>query len=180
MRTETKLRPLTETEKIMAERNHNLIYKFLHTYSYSLQDYYDIAVIGFLKAVQDYQRKESNGKQCCFSSLAWKFMQSEINNNFRMETAQKRKPGQEIISIEDGSRIRTKYTWDTAVNSAEDSVIERELIWEIMENITEMQRKIICLKAAGYNNKEIYLKLGICSSRYYAEMKQIKKIIIEK
>ena len=38
-------RPLTKEEKIFAEKNHNLIYGFLHKRGYSIEEYYQIAVL---------------------------------------------------------------------------------------------------------------------------------------
>lgn len=40
-----KLTKLTEKERKYAEENHNLIYSFLHRHGYSIEDYYNIAVL---------------------------------------------------------------------------------------------------------------------------------------
>ena len=46
-----KLTKLTEKERKYAEENHNLIYSFLHRHGYSIEDYYNIAVFGYLKDI---------------------------------------------------------------------------------------------------------------------------------
>lgn len=43
---------LSEIEKSFAENNHNLVYKFLHTYGYNIEEHYSVAVLGYLKSVQ--------------------------------------------------------------------------------------------------------------------------------
>lgn len=53
-----KLEKLTDTERNFAEENHNLIYGFLHQKELSIEEYYNIAVFGFLKAVQVYHRRK--------------------------------------------------------------------------------------------------------------------------
>ena len=53
-----KLEPLTDFERKFATENHNLVYDFLHRHGYSLENYYEVAIFGFLKAVQIYNRRE--------------------------------------------------------------------------------------------------------------------------
>lgn len=45
---------LTEEQKAFAEENHNLIYTFLHKKNLSFDEYYDVVVMGYLKAVANY------------------------------------------------------------------------------------------------------------------------------
>ena len=50
-----ELTRLTDNERKFAEDNHKLIYSFLS--SYSIEDYYNIVVFGYLKAIQVYSKR---------------------------------------------------------------------------------------------------------------------------
>ncbi len=170
-----RLEKLSDAERKYAEENHSLIYKFLNSGNYSIEEYYNIAVFGFLKAVQVYhRRKDLNGKYK-FSVIAWKYMQSEIGNYFRMKNSKKRGAMENILSLDaDNEEMENLYNIISG-KSAEADVMEKSCMDSILENLTEMQRKIICLKMTGYSNTETFLILGISSSTFYKEMNRIKK-----
>ena len=50
--------PLTPEQVCFAAKHHRLIYKYLKKRQLSKEEYYDIVVFGYLKAVQDYFCKE--------------------------------------------------------------------------------------------------------------------------
>ena len=159
---------LSEIEKSFAENNHNLVYKFLHTYGYNIEEHYSVAVLGYLKSVQAYHRKEKLKGNYNFSNVAYKYMRAELSNDRKIENAKKRIPKENIKSmdVEENSSRNGK--------SAEDEVIAKETLIEIMEILSDIQRKIIALRIDGYSNRETFLFLEIKPSTYYKEMKRIK------
>lgn len=178
--TEHKLELLTYLEQKYAEENHNLVYGFLHRYKYSIEEYYNIVIFGYLKAVQIYTRREDLQSKYDFPFIAWQYMRSEIGHHFESERVQKRTPPEKTFSLnteikrEDG----TIETYDIADGkSAEDDVMEQLLLSDIFENLSEIQRKIAQLKIDGYTNKEVYLSMNIKPSTYYKEMNRIKAIV---
>lgn len=175
-----KLQPFTESEKIFSTENHNLIYKFLRKYGYSIDDYYNIAVMGFLKSVQVYHRREELRKKVDFPYIAYMYMRAELSNHFKTERAEKRKPTEIIISLDaDYAEMENFYNC-IGGKTLEAEYLEMETMLELLENFSELQRKIIQMKMDGYNNKEICLVYGINSSTYYKEMNRIKAILMEK
>ena len=44
------LHPLTEEQRIFAEKHHDFIYQYLNGRHLNIEDYYDTAVFGYLKA----------------------------------------------------------------------------------------------------------------------------------
>ena len=42
--------PLNDTQRIFADKNHNLVYKFLHEKNLPASEYYDIVIFGYLRA----------------------------------------------------------------------------------------------------------------------------------
>lgn len=171
------LQPLTEQEKKFAEENHNLVYDFLHKRNYNVEDFYSIVIFGYLKAVQMYQRRKSLQEKCGFSVIAFQYMHAEIQMHFRAVDSQKRKPTESIISLDDGNEEGDNLYNVAVGESFESDVMEKELIKELMENLSEDQRKIAKLKMDGYSNKEVYMLLEIKPSTYYKKIKRIRAIV---
>ena len=172
-----KLEKLSEIEQKFAEENHSLIYKFLSNGNYSIEEYYNIVVFGFLKAVQIYHRRNDLNGKYKFSVIAWKYMQAEIGNHFRIKNSKKRTTLENILSLDaDNEEMENLYNM-VGGKSAEADVMENSQIDSILENLTELQRKIVNLKMQGYNNTETFLILKIPSSTFYKEMNRIKKLL---
>ena len=66
--------PLNETQRIFADKNHNLVYKFLHEKNLPASEYYDIVIFGYLRAVQRYLA-DPNLAGYSFSTVAWRSCQ---------------------------------------------------------------------------------------------------------
>ena len=156
------LKPFTEEEKILAEQNHDLIYQFLKVHKYSIEEYYNIVVMGYLKGIQKYYKYNRCGAEN-FSGICWNCMRSEIGNHFKMENAKKRKP----VEMREKESI-----------SAEEEVLARETLKDVTENLTIRQQNIIALKMFGYSNAEICLMMEISKSSLYRELDVIRQMVM--
>ena len=174
-----KLEPLTDSERKFATENHNLVYGFLHRYGYSLEIYYDVAVFGFLKAVQIYNRRADLRDKYDFPYISWQYIRSEIGNHFRTEDAKKRKPFETVVSLDvEYSETESLYNCVGVAGekSPEMEVLESERMTEFFNGLSDTQRKIAEMKIDGYSNKEIYLSLEMKPSTYYGEVQRIKRV----
>lgn len=175
---ESKLEPLMEEEKKLAEENHNIVYAFLKYYGYSIEEYYNIAVFGYLKGVQTYYRQNEKGYDLFF--ICWQYLRTEIKNHFRMENSMKRKPMEKILSLDvEYSEMDNLYNIVKG-KSLEDELTEKETVDEVLENLSEIQRKIAEMKMEGYKSKEIYGVLELSPATYFREVKKIKLKLSEK
>lgn len=159
-----RLKTFTEEEKRLAEKNHDLVYQFLKAHNYSMEDYYNTAVFGYLKGIQKYCRYIGNGTGNNLAGICWNCMRSEMKSHFKMETAKKRQLAEIIM---------------TKVSSAEDEVIALEILKSVMENLTVRQQNIITLKLLGYSNTEISLMMEMSKSSYYKELENIRQMIVD-
>lgn len=177
-----KLEPLTDFERKFATENHNLVYDFLHRHGYSLEIYYDIAIFGFLKAVQIYNRREDLRNKYAFPFISQQYIRSEIGNHCRMEDAKKRKPSGTLVSL-DAEYAETENLYNcigvVGGKSPESEIVSMELMMEMLSSLSDTQRKIAELKVDGYSSKEIYSALEIKPSTYYVEVNRIKKVLAE-
>ena len=76
--------PLNDTKRIFADKNHNLVYKFLHEKNLPASEYYDIVIFGYLRAVQRYLT-DPNLAGYSFATVAWRAMEGEVVNTHRTD-----------------------------------------------------------------------------------------------
>ena len=76
--------PLNDTQRVFAEKNHNLVYKFLHEKNLPASEYYDIVIFGYLRAVQRYLT-DPNLAGYSFATVAWRAMEGEVANTRRTD-----------------------------------------------------------------------------------------------
>ena len=79
---------LTEEQRQFAAENHNLIYTYLWNRRLEIDDYYDIAVFGYLRAVKRYL-SEPWLRRYQFSTVAWHAMRQSIASFHRAEERRK-------------------------------------------------------------------------------------------
>ncbi|MGL5436621.1 MAG: hypothetical protein ACRDBO_14650 [Lachnospiraceae bacterium] len=77
MRIYQRLTPLTEKERQFASENHYVIEWFFKITSYDMAEYYDVAAIGYLKAVKAWHAREELHKYS-FATIAKKSMAGYI------------------------------------------------------------------------------------------------------
>ena len=70
--------PLNDTQRIFADKNHNLVYKFLHEKNLPASEYYDIVIFGYLRAVQRYLT-DPNLAGYSFATVAWRAMEAKLS-----------------------------------------------------------------------------------------------------
>lgn len=171
-----KLQPLSEIEKRMSEENHGLVYSFLHRHGYSIEEFYNIVIWGYIKGIQIYNRRDDLKEKYQISFICEQYMRAEMSNHFKKENAKKRKPVGIVLSL-DADYTETEPLYNcTGGKSAEDEVLESEALTEIMEILSDIQRKIISLRMDGFSNKETFLFLEIKPSTYYKELHRIKEV----
>lgn len=75
---------MTDEQRQFASERHNLIYTFLHEKGWVPGEYYDIAALGYLRAVMRYLT-QPHLQRYAFSTIAWKSMTQSISTYHRAE-----------------------------------------------------------------------------------------------
>lgn len=146
--------PLNDTQRIFAEKNHNLVYKFLHKKNLPASEYYDIVIFGYLRAVQRYLT-DPNLAGYSFATVAWRAMEGEVVNTHRTDKRRFR-----VIRF---VRPRQSYTGhltrrSTPTVTDEEALRESEvalLLHALAKRVTPQQMEIIRLRTKGYQTNEI-------------------------
>jgi RNA polymerase sigma factor (sigma-70 family) len=148
---------LTAEQQKFAEKNHNLIYKFLNAYRIPEDDFYDIVVFGYLQAVKSYFEKPGLSGKYAFSTIAWNSMRTSLANHYQEQSRLKRKAviididavindDGEIISFQEALTAPDSYMMD----------FETELLMiELASRLSEREMEIIRMKINGCGIREI-------------------------
>lgn len=70
------LRPMTTEEREFAEQKHDLVTDFLRCKSLPMNDFYDVVVLGYLSAVQQYFRNPPAGVE--FKAMSFRAMKDSV------------------------------------------------------------------------------------------------------
>lgn len=157
--------PLTAEESAFAEENHDMIRAYLRRHRLPFDDFYDIAVFGYLRAVRKYLARPEL-RQYKFRTIAYRAMSCDVHHS-REYWSRARRRG-EVCSLnedQDSSDLR-----DTAAETL-DNVVSFE---ELASRITPMQRRIAVLRSDGYSDKEIAAICGIKRQDVPVELENAK------
>lgn len=156
-----KNKGLTEEQKKFAEENHNLIYSFLMNKKLNLEEYYDIAAIGFCKAVKSYESSKGT-----FSTYAYICMSNEIKMNWRRTEQRAQEYGVVLISLDEPIIGTEDLTIKDTLPHPEsvESLLKYEEYLEIINSLPPPMDKMVDLCIQGYSQSEIAQEMGYSQS----------------
>ena len=163
--------PLTKEQQDFAAEHHGLVYKFLNDNHLPEDEFYDVVIFGYLKAVQDYFSREML-RQYSFSTIAWKIMYRNLSNYYLSQTRCKRNA--EVISIHLGLYPDGVPLED--VLPGQDRLMQefemQQMLHDLASHVSEQKMKIVRMKGYGYGIREI-------SSHEKIPMKRIQELLDE-
>ena len=163
--------PLTKEQQDFAAEHHGLVYKFLNDNHLPENEFYDVVIFPYLKAVKDYFSDES-AQHYSFAAIAMHRMRLCIYDYFRSQARRKRNA--EVISIHlglypDGVPLEE-------VLPGQDSLMQefemQQMLHDLASRVSEQQMKIVRMKGYGYGIREI-------SSHEKIPMKRIQELLDE-
>lgn len=163
--------PMCLDESAFAEKYHHLIYSYLRGHKLPVDEFYDIAVFGYLRAVRKYLAWPELREQYKFSTIAYRAMSCDVHHSREYWNRAKRKA--DVCQLDEDRHsddLRDK------VSNTVDNVIDFELL---ASRITPAQRRIASLRADGYHDKEIAAICGIDRSDVEAEMENARCRILQ-
>ena len=161
--------PLTKEQESFAAEHHNLIYSFLNKKNYSSDEYYDIAVFGYLAAVKSYLSSEKL-REYAFSTIAYSRMRSHVSKHIKRESehAQNHVSYDEYMGL-----IPQDY------NTPERTFIKKECMQAINEMLTPCQKLALRLKCEGADLSELYAQAEIDACDIADEIRAIQSFVPE-
>jgi len=147
---------LTVEQQKFAADNHGLVYSFLNSRRLCEDDFYDIVIFGFLRAVKRYS-DEPKARQYAFSTIAWREMVQSLSNYYKSLTRQKRQAY--VISLDsvvyrDEEALSLQEVLSTPDPLMAD--LETELLMlELASRVSKRDMDVIRMKAGGYGVRDI-------------------------
>lgn len=163
--------PLTKEQQNFAAENHGLVYKFLNDNHLPEDDFYDVIIFAYLKAVRDYFSDETAQKYL-FPALAKYRMRLCLVDYYRAQSRQKRHA--EIISMQ-LEPYSSSRSLDELIAVPDIGMQDLEmdlLLHDLAGRVSKQQMNVVRLKNSGYGIREI-------SQRENVPMKRIKEILDE-
>lgn len=170
--------PLTLEQKIFATQNHDLVYKFLQENFLSVNDYYDIVIFGYLRAVRRYF-DEGKLNHYRFATIAWNCMKVDLINYSKSQKRQKNNA--ETISFQeeyfnDGFTLeKTIAASNTLMNQLETEL----LLHDLAKRVSKQQMDIVRMKSNGYNLQDIANQHNTSTKRIRRLLEEVRTVLTE-
>lgn len=167
---------LTEEQKKFATEHHGLVYKFLNTNYLPEDEYYDIVVFGYLKAVHDYLTRPSLQK-FSFATIGWKGMMNSLSNHYKKQNRQKRKA--DVISL-NVSRYDDGPALEDTISEMHPLMQRLEaqlLLHDLAGLVSKQQMDMVRLKSSGFGVREIARNQNISMKRVQELLEDARKIL---
>lgn len=166
---------ITEEQKELVEKNHNLIYSFLQKQHLSVEDWYGLAAIGLCKAAITFNKEISS-----FPTYAYKCMFTHVYSEKRKELQAQTIPSNQIMyyqtQINDDNGNETNFmNYIPSKENVEDTVLSSVIFDEYNKLLTDRDKKIFALFREGYTQREIS-KIVKCSQ---PQVSRVKKKLVE-
>ena len=166
---------LTEEERAFAERYHNTIYSFLRTNKLPVDDFYDVAAFGYLRAVKRYSQ-EKQLRKYSFTTIAWRAMFADC---YRKKKADCIRDALIAFSLNDTTEQGTEYGEFIAASVDSFRELEaqedlQELLAELMPALTDRQRDHLIKALDGYKPREIMHEQRVPIPEYHADRRAIQ------
>lgn len=151
------IHPLTEEQRIFAEKHHDYIYQYLNGRHLCIEEYYDIAVFGYLLAVQEYLEKPALEKYS-FISIARTAMRDAIATEWKKQNRPMRKAF--LVEFQEDTAELDAFLPNRQERLAE-ALDDRNHLMALLAYLTPKERRMVLLKADGYTYREIAEKCNI-------------------
>jgi RNA polymerase sigma-70 factor (ECF subfamily) len=147
---------LTLEQQSFAADHHGLVYGFLKTKRLRRDEFYDVVVFGYLRAVRKYLDREDLRRRYAFSTIAWRAMECDLGHHYEKSTRRMRRA--RTVSLESIARDGESLTMAGTVFGADRMMeqLEASFLWDEIETlIPRNQADALRMKVEGYTPREI-------------------------
>ena len=163
--------PLTPEQRQFAAEHHNLVYKFLHENHLPIDEFYDVIIFGYLKAVVNYLTREEL-QIYTFPTIGRKTMTQSLSDYFKEQQRQKRST--ETLSIHAGLH-RNGLPLEETLSIPDNFMMQLEinlLLHDLAKRVSQQQMDIVRMRSSGYNLQDI-------ANHHNTSIKRIRKLLEE-
>lgn len=170
--------PLTPEQKIYAAEHHDLVYRYLNQNHLPEDDYYDVIIFGYLKAVRDYLTR-TDLQTYSFVTISWKAMTQSLANYYKSLKCQKRNA--EIVNIhvglhEDNIPLDENFM---ATDKLMEQLEVKLLLHDLARRTSKEQMDMVRMKSSGYGIQDIARRQNVTTRRVRKLLEEVRSILTE-
>lgn len=164
---------LTEEQRELVTKNHDLIYSYAHKSNISIDEYYDILAIGLCKAAKVFD--EGKGK---FSTIAYCCMKNELCKYWETLNKKSCVPDELVVSydaqdVRDDMDNRQNFLEVLSDSRSYKDIECATMYSELFKRLTEQEKAVMKYIMIGYTQSEIADMIGC--KRHNFPMKSIRE-----
>ena len=170
--------PLTPEQRLFAAEHHSLVYKFLKENHLSSDEFYDVVIFGYLRAVSRYFN-EPELQQYSFTTIAWRRMLACISDYRRKQ--RRPKYDADIISLYAKASEDSLPLEETVAspNPLMRQLEEQLLLHDLAKRVSKQQMHIVHLKSCGYNDRDIARSQNTTMKRVQELLEEVRTALKE-
>lgn len=170
--------PLTKEQQEFATAHHGLVYKFLNENRLPEDEYYDVVIFGYLKAVRDYF-SDPTARKFTFATIANRRMRFRLCDYYR--TQSRRRSNMEVLSLHVGLYSDGVPLEDSIpAHDALMQQLEMELLLhDLAGRVSKQQMDIVNLKKDGYGIREIARTQKVPMRRIKELLAEVHAVLLE-
>ena len=170
--------PLTLEQSKFAAEHHNLVYKFLQENHLPIDEFYDIVIFGYLKAVINYLTR-AELQVYTFPTIGRKTMTQSLSDYFKEQQCQKRSA--ETLSIHVGLH-KDGLPLEETLSAPDNLMMQLEtnlLLHDLAKRVSKQQMDIVRMKSNGYNLQDIANQQNTSIKRIRRLLEEVRTVLIE-
>lgn len=170
--------PLTPKQREFAADHHGLVYKFLNENRLPEDEFYDVVIFGYLKAVRDYFT-DPTAQKYSFTTIANRRMRFCLCDYFRSQA--RKNHNAEVLSIHIGLGPNS-YPLEETIAGQDDLMQQLEtklLLHELARKVSQQQMDLVRLKTYGYNLREISRRQKTPLNRVKELLEEVHTVLLE-
>ena len=170
--------PLTPEQCLFAAEHHNLVYKFLKENHLSGDEFYDVVIFGYLRAVSRYFT-EPELQQYSFTTIAWRRMLACISDYRRKQRRPKHNADIVSLHIKQNEDSLPLEETIAAPNPYMRQLEEQLLLHDLAKRVSKQQMNIVHLKSCGYNDRDIARCQNTTMKRVQELLEEVHSVLLE-
>lgn len=151
---------LTEEQRELVSKNHDLIYSYAHKRNISIDEYYDVLAIGLCKAAKSFDNNKAG-----FSTFAYRCMENELNMLWKEGQKKSTIPNASVLSYDASA---TKECLDNRNSLLEvftdyqsySDMLYATMLLDLMKKLNLKEKKIFKFLLNDFTREEIANKIG--------------------
>lgn len=160
---------LTDSQRLLVEENHNLIYGYANKKNLNVYEYYDILAIGLCKAASAYDSSKGS-----FSNFAYFVMENEVKYYWRKITNASALPYDLVLSYDSYVR-ESECAYIETIPAKNDDISFQARYNELLSKMTDEEKTFCQLIMNGMRHADVMDVMGITRGKLLTLQRQVRR-----